>query len=184
MNYFKQIDLKIKDLDVSRLRDDRQQYGFKEDFRAWYIRDMDYLKEKTRHIHFTIPPNSVGFLEVGPVGAHSDPWPATVSLNFYIQGGNRTTYFYEPKDPNNYLELPDTQGGVYTEMSAAKVYNDRDNLIVVDQFTAADETAYFLNVSKIHDVSKDNLTQPRLAIRWLWYELAFEEIVNSVKILD
>jgi len=178
---FKRINLKLDKVLVHHLKGKLME-GYNNAFRSYHIlspKYLDYLcKDK---IVFNIEPHYITITEIlNYTDPHTDH--NAVALNYYLEPSNCLTFFYEQLDdtePSPEIRIL-WDGSWTTENHDVKTYKNQ-NLKIVNQFQAEDNSCYLLNVKCIHSVTKpQNL---RYFIRWAWDDLTFDEVYNSIKIL-
>jgi hypothetical protein len=182
--YFKKLDFKLPDMDMSRIVGGPLQEGYGETFRSWDILELDYFNSLVaKSIKFNIQPSFVNYTEITSDGAGPHVDVAGVAINYYIEPANAITVFWNLKDLN--LSVPNTarlnEDGKWIE-SPVRVYKMSD-IERVGYFKAVSHEAWLLNTSRIHSVIKPNLHNTRTVIRWIWIGPVYEEILNSIEIL-
>lgn len=143
--------------------------------RYYSIDDLDTFKACHMNKFFTIKPDRVTYTTIDGQGflpPHIDHGYTTV-LNYYIQTGNDKTSFYTKK-------FDDLIGYNYPNKVQANIFKIED-LFETDNFIATNYSAYLLDVSKIHSVSKPNEIT-RLFISYQWRNHKFLEILKSLMV--
>ena len=136
------------------------------------LENIDAFKNQHLRKFFTIRPSRVLFTEIkgtGFLNPHIDH-NTNVTLNYYIQSVDDITTFYTAK--NNVL------GFNYSNRDQSNIY-DVDDLSVDIEFIANNNTAYLLDVSKIHSVTKTSIL-PRKFISYQWKDHTFHEIIQDL----
>jgi len=121
---------------------------------------------------FTIEPTRVLFSEItgtGFLNPHRDH-NTKVALNYYIQSNDDITTFYHDNDK--------IMGFSYGNRPESNVYDVKD-LTVSCEFVATSNTAYLLDVTKIHSVTKSSLLC-RKFISYHWKDHTFDEIFQDL----
>jgi hypothetical protein len=121
---------------------------------------------------FTIQPTRVLFTEINGTGflnPHRDH-NTNVTLNYYIQSTDDITIFYNDNDNAN--------GFNYGSRTQSNIYNVSE-LSVSGEFIATTNTAYLLDVSRIHAVIKTSIL-PRKFISYQWKDHTYDEILQDL----
>lgn len=137
------------------------------------LENVDAFRSQHLKKFFTIQPSRVLFTEINGTGflnPHRDH-NTCVTLNYYIQSVDDITTFYEVTD-NSVL------GFNYDNREQSNIYNVSD-LSVNSSFVANNNTAYLLDVSKIHSVTKTSIL-PRKFISYQWRDHTFHEILQDL----
>lgn len=144
--------------------------------RYYKLDNVDIFKKQHLKKFFTIVPTRVLFSEITGTGflhPHRDH-NTKVSLNYYIQSNNDITTFYHDTDK--------AVGFNYENRSENNIYKVED-LTVSCEFMAASNTAYLLDVTKIHSVTKSSLIC-RKFISYHWKDHTFDEIFNDLRVTN
>lgn len=180
---YKKIPLYLPDLDLSKIQGPYQE-GYGAFFHSFNILDYNYVHDLVgQQIKFHIPPSNFSFTTVifrGVPDAHTDA--SMTALNYYITSSQAITRFYQAVDPNLKTMVPQRLG-VGVGMDQRTFSYRPDNLIEIDTFVANDHEAYLLNVHTIHKVTKSVHTPHRTMLRWLWYDVPFDQVLDSIEIL-
>ena len=184
IDYFKKLDFKLPDLDMSRIVGGPLQEGYGSTFRSWDILDLGYLnKQIAKSIKFNIQPSIVNYTEITSDGAGPHVDIASAAINYYIESTGAITVVWKLKDPT--LTVANTprlnEDGNWVEVPV-RVYKMSD-IEKVGHFKADSHEAWLLNTSQIHSVIKPNFNSTRTVIRWLWIGPTYEEVLSSIEIL-
>ena len=139
----------------------------------YYLLDnVDIFRNQHLKKFFTIRPTRVLFTEINGTGflnPHRDH-NTNVTLNYYIQSNDDITTFYD--DNTNAPSFN------YESRTQCNIY-DINDLSVNREFVATSNTAYLLDVSKIHSVTKTSLL-PRKFISYQWKDHTYDEILQDL----
>jgi hypothetical protein len=139
-------------------------------FKEFTILDTDYLFDTlSSQVQFSVLPQ-VNITEIIYPGAgpHTDTWQS--AINFYLDAGDDETYFWKEINPSH-----SDKGLVIYEPS---------NLELVGSFKANKGDCYLLDVgNSIHSVKVKNPLVTRKILRLFWYELPFDQVLQSLKFL-
>jgi len=164
------------------------QYNGYSDCKITYheLTDIGNLKKMFKRSLFSILPLNVRFVIVD--GKEDSGLPPhidhniSVSLNYYINASNiDTTIFYEPKPNQAPYSYNDVFENVYNPVKDQEKIYKFTQVDEIERFNAVDDSAYILNVSKIHSVIKKS-SIPRIFLSFLWKDHSYEEILKSLKI--
>lgn len=89
--------------------------------------------------------------------------------NYYLNSTDSITYWYEKKLDIDAQIIPNSN-----------IYNRFDDLDRKDEFQAANNEFYLLNVQKIHSVLSNNI-RVRQFITFQWYNSSYDEILSNLK---
>lgn len=180
---FQRLSFNLQDIDINRLRGHfLEAYG--PTFTQYAVLDEEYLNSMlSTRVRFHIPPNMLCFTEITDVGApdpHTDS--SMTALNYYITTSNCTTVFWRSVNPDNRTMIPRVSDDDPLGVSTTYTYDVRD-LRVQGSFVAKNHEAYLLNTHQIHSVRKSRTSPHRCMIRWLWYQIPYEQVLKSIEIL-
>jgi hypothetical protein len=184
VNLYKKINLDLRSIEVDRLKGSFYE-GYGPFFKTYNILDQEYLDNylKTKVI-FHIPATHLGYTEVlykGVTTPHTDT--SMTALNYYINSNTGETFFYKAIDPSQKIEA--TRYLDQNVRTGSETYEySLLNLEVIDSFLTNDHEAWLLNAHNIHCVRKTKFDKPRTILRWLWYDVPFDQVLNSIEILD
>jgi hypothetical protein len=136
------------------------------------LENVDAFRNQHLKKFYTIRPSRVLFTEINGTGflnPHIDH-NTNVTLNYYIQSIDDVTTFYETN--NNII------GFNYGNRDQSNIY-DVGDLSVKSEFVANNNTAYLLDVSKIHSVTKTSIL-PRKFISYQWKNHTFDEVLQDL----
>lgn len=147
-------------------------------FTYYAIKDQTYFRQLHTKDPFRIPPDSVRYCEIVGRSENVHVTPhidvrSLVVLNYYIEPVGCTTFFYKKKKNASPYSNPVAQ-------TQNKLYNKSD-LILVDQFKARKNSAYFLDTSKVHSIlmPSSHGSRVRKFISYSWEKNSFEELIES-----
>lgn len=132
---------------------------------------LELIKMIWSRVQFNIMPEMVNITEIVYPGSapHTDTFPT--ALNFYLDANEDETFFWDEIDP-------------ITTKRTGLIGYDIDKLIKTDSFIAKKDDCFMLNTSKIHSVNMRETESRRIILRFIWRKHSFEEILNSIKIMD
>lgn len=148
------------------------------------ILDLNNLKKVFKKPIFTILPDFVRLTTV--TGAQCGLPPhidhnVSVSLNYYINASDiDNTIFYIPKPGEKPYDYNTVATNKYNPVKDQENIYKFTQVEEVTRFSAANHSAFLLNVSKIHSVDKVSAL-PRIFLTFLWKEKSYDEILNSLK---
>jgi len=141
------------------------------------VKDYEYLK--------TFLPDNLKYLpfdqlmvaeiidsNIGHLDPHIDHGVTTV-FNYYLETCDAVTHFYELKEGEF--------GYNYQGRETANIY-DFNQVIKTGSFTARNNEAYILDVSKIHSVESIR-AGTRQFIQWQWNNMQFEQVHKLLNLL-
>lgn len=175
--YFKKINLNIDNhnLDIRKLKGNKLfDYGA---ICYYDILDDEYYNDIFSGV-FIVPPVKRFYVEAkDKLNPHRDNG-AISCLNLYIGPQNYTTNFWEEKENARRISghRYDPVTNKYTEVNLAYV---RDDLNLVDSFTAQNNEAYLLNIGEIHSVDGDRQLLPRVMLQFQW-NMTIEEMIEQL----
>ena len=167
---FKKLNLSLSGIDFEKLKGNKILDN--PTFKEFSLFDKKYFLDLiSNKIQFDIPPHLINVTEIIYPGSrpHTDTWPT--SINFYFDADNAETSFW--KDPNS----------TSTAIKGLAAY-DISKLQKVSTFVAQKGDCYLLNVSEIHSVHMMTPNDTRKIIRLGWFKYSFDEILNSIKIIN
>ena len=172
--YFKQIDLILKDFELSNLKGPLiTSYGKTNTSISYYeIKDHDLLRSLYIKDICTILPTQCHLAEVSGAGLlrpHRDHGPLCC-LNYYFESNEAKTVFYKTKE--------DVTPYRYQDKETSNIYNLRD-IESQCEFTAQNASTFLLNISEIHSVfcTKKGI---RRFITWQWANTKFEDVLENL----
>ena len=186
-DYFKKLNFKLPELDLSRIAGGPLHEGYGPSLKGYYILDIDYFNGiLNQYVKFNIPAELVNYTEIGDLGTylpHTD-YPMTTALNYYLDTVGGVTVFWDLKDPNTQPSPVDRlqDSGSWDHAKAQHV--QRSDVVKVCEFRANTYEPWLLNVGQYHTVVKTKSTVPRTMIRWLWSGFTFQEVLDSIEILE
>lgn len=179
---FKKINLDLRGIAVERLKGPfMDAYG--SSFQQYFIKDPEYLNDLvSRQIKFNIPPSLNCYTEISDHGAiipHTDT--SMTVLNYYIMSSKCVTIFWRSMNPENRILIPQERGDQNESVSKTYSYDPRD-LRFVSALMTKNHEAYLLDIHQIHSVKKNPTAPNRAFIRWLWYDVPFNEVLDSITV--
>jgi hypothetical protein len=180
---YQKLNFQLENIDISRIKGSFME-GYGPFFRSYEIADPEYLNDLIKNkIRFHIPYTNCSFTTVSHKGV-TDPHIDTsmTALNYYVNSSSGETTFYKAIDPNLREMTPQLLGQGNQAISETYRY-DIKNLIKIGSFVSNNNEAWLLNVHTIHNVTKLPLSPHRTILRWLWYDVPFEEVLSSIEIL-
>lgn len=180
---FKKINLDLQGIDINRLKGSYAE-GYGPTFKSYTIKDPEYLDSLVfAQIKFNISPTWNCYTEISGDGAptaHTDT--SMTTLNYYIMSSNCVTVFWETVNPENRILVPQSRGDNQDSESATYTY-DPKGLRFKGSFMAKDHEAYLLDIHQIHSVKKNPNAPNRAFIRWLWLDVPFEAVLDSISLV-
>ena len=139
-------------------------------FKEFDILDKDYLFDTLgKQVQFSVLPQ-VNITEIifPGAGPHTDTWQS--AINFYLDAGDDETSFWKEINPSG------SEKGL--------VVYEQKNLEKVGTFKANKGDCYLLDVgNSIHSVKMNTPMSTRKILRLFWYELSFDQVLQSLKFL-
>jgi hypothetical protein len=139
-------------------------------FKEFTILDTDYLfNTLNKQVEFSVLPQ-VNITEITYPGAgpHTDTWQS--AINFYLDTGDDETFFWKE------INLSGSEKGLVTYQPT--------NLEKIGSFKANKGDCYLLDVgNSIHSVKVNSPLVSRKILRLFWYELSFNQVLQSLKFL-
>jgi hypothetical protein len=169
---FKQIQLKLDHIDIDYIKGNLL-YSNSPWFYEFSIRNKDYLYNiLEKKVIFKIKPLFLNLTEIYKPGTnpHCDKW--STALNYYLNAGNETTFFWKEKTPN--INFEKTKQG-----TLRYAFTDVEK---TSSFVARKDDCFLIDTHQIHSV--EVIDPPRIILRFIWFEQDFEKILNSIKILE
>jgi hypothetical protein len=105
-------------------------------------------------------------------GPHRDHG-LTVSVNFYFKAAGAVTSFWD--------ETEETEARAYEGEKRPNLYKFAQ-LKERCRFVAEDGDAYVLDVSQIHSVKRNALTDERTFLQFTWSKLPYEQLLKRLKL--
>ena len=139
-------------------------------FKEFSILDTEYLFDiLSKQVQFEVMPH-VNITEIIYPGAgpHTDTWQS--AINLYLDAGDDETFFWKEITPSK------SEKGlvVYEPM----------NLEKIGSFKANKGDCYLLDVgNSIHSVKVSNPLVNRKILRLFWYDLSFDQVLQTIKFL-
>jgi hypothetical protein len=165
---FKKLDISFSELDFVKLKG-KNSFDLPK-FKEYSIIDTDYLFGiLNKQVQFNIMPE-VNITEIIYPGAgpHTDTWQS--AINFYFDIGDDETFFWKE------INQSDSKKGLVSYDSA--------NLEQIGSFKANKGDCYLLDVgNSIHSVKMHIPNTTRKILRLFWYELSFDQVLQSLKYL-
>ena len=184
MIYCKKLELILPDVDLSKIKGGSLYEGYGETFRSWNILDLDYFQEIISSVvRFNIKPTICTYTEISGQGAAPHSERLQTVLNYYIDTGRCTTFFWKLKNLKSSVETLSMldDAGNWTD-SQIRSYN-YDELEYADKFIAKPNEAWLLNTGSIHSLIKPIVKDTRKFFRMGWNDYTVEEVYNSIEIL-
>ena len=101
-------------------------------------------------------------------------------MNYYIKPQGFVTNFWLPKENAN--RLTDKRFNSATnKYEDVELGYDRNDLILVDTFTANENDTYLLNIGEIHSVEGVKKEEPRTMIQFQW-DLKMDELIEKLEL--
>lgn len=167
---FKKLNLSLTNIDLNELVGDHRS-GYPR-FDEYKIKNKDYLNSLIKDkIEFTIPPYGANITKISAPGAgsHTDYW--TTALNVYLSAGNDKTYFWENNESATFIE---EKGPSYFARKMKPI----------GSFVAKTGDLYLLNTHVVHSVKMKKTSDPRYILRFIWVTEPFDNVANSIRILE
>jgi hypothetical protein len=182
--YYKKIEIDIDHsvFDVTKLKGDKLfEYG--NNIGYFHIPNEDYINHIFKHM-FKIPPTSTRLVQAKfELIPHIDNGSCSC-LNYYILPQNMVTNFWKPKE--NAKKIKQARVDIVTKkVEIIELSYKKEDLILVDSFTAKANEAYLLNIEEIHSVENidknntDKLDYPRTLIQFQW-DLKMDELIEKL----
>ncbi len=179
--YYNKIDLNLSDLDIDRIKGDPWEF-YGHTFLQYVIKDTNYLNDLIKdRIQFGIEPQAVFYTEIIDTGVmipHVDL--ATAVLNYYIESGDAITVFWEIVGQAQTRPLSSNRNGTVEHQGTMEF--DIKDLRFAEKMCAQDHEAYLLNTGRPHSINKKPSKPNRKMIRWLWHDVAYEDVLASIHI--
>jgi hypothetical protein len=178
--YYKKVNLNIHQdtFDLDKIKGNKLfEYGNNIGF--FKIVDNEYLNN-IFSTAFKIPPVKTFLVQAkSQLRPHRDSGSHSC-LNYYIKPQGFVTNFWLPKE--NAKRLTDKRFDVTTNkyVEVELGYNKND-LILVDTFTANKNDAYLLNIGEIHSVEGSIKKEPRTMIQFQW-NLNMGELMKKLEL--
>jgi hypothetical protein len=167
---FEKLKLSLSEIDFEKLKGNKILDN--PTFKEFSLADRKYFFDIiSNKVKFDILPHIINVTEIIYPGSkpHTDTWPTAV--NIYFDTANAETSFW--KEINS---TPNSMRGI--------VSFDVSNLEKTSTFVAQKGDCYLLNVGRIHSVDMINSNSTRKIIRLGWFKYSFDEILNSIKIIN
>jgi hypothetical protein len=173
---FKKLNVSFSELEYAKLKGELAvKYPT---FTEFFILDKNYLFDiLNKQIKFNIRPNA-NISEVIYPGAnpHTDKWPT--SINFYLDAGNDETSFWK-----EIVSSTEAGSQPVDRTSGPKSYKEVP-LEKTGSFVANTGDCYLMNVWAIHSVKINTMNITRKILRLYWDELSFDEVLQSIEIIN
>jgi hypothetical protein len=182
-NYFQKINLNLEEANQELIKGEFfEAYG--PTFNSYYIKDNEYFNNLINSkICFGIQPDWVNYTEIIDYGAHPHVDHSLTVLNYYFEANDFTTIFWKLKHQVETVPVYQTRkDGKLTENRTSS-FNMTD-ISPVTSFKAKSNEAYLINIREIHSANRLKKGSPRTMIRWLWENESFENVLESIKILN
>jgi hypothetical protein len=176
--YYKKIDLGIpfQDFDLSKLKGDKLfEYG--NNIGYFKIVDDEYVNSIFGDL-FKVPPVQTFLVQAkANLRAHRDNGVFS-SLNYYIKPQGYVTNFWEPIE--NARRLKDKRFNSATNQFEEVILGyEKDDLKIVDSFTALKNEAYIFNNGAVHSVEGTRQQEPRTLLQFQWF-VTIEELIEKL----
>jgi hypothetical protein len=181
---YKKLDFQFPELDLSRIKGNFFE-GYGPFFHTYHIADAEYLHNiVSKKLIFNIAPTLCSYTEITHKGV-TDPHTDTsmTALNYYINSAGGTTTFYTTSNDSARIMVQQRKDNKEKLKSETYAYDSR-YLTIVDQFSPNDHEPWLLDIHQIHSVSKMIKSPNRTILRWLWYDVPFDDVLNSIKIIS
>ncbi len=178
--YYKKINLNIHQstFELDNLKGNKLfEYG--NNIGYFEIVDNEYLNSIFGNV-FKIPPIKTFLVQAkSQIRPHKDNGSHSC-LNYYIKPQGFVTNFWLPKE--NAKRLTDKRFNSATnKYEDVELGYDRNDLILVDTFTANENDTYLLNIGEIHSVEGVKKEEPRTMIQFQW-DLKMDELVEKLEL--
>ncbi len=180
--YFKKLEFKLPDLDMSKIISDRVTEGYGQVFRSYEILDPDYFNFMySKVIDFSIVPDKIDYTNITDYGVLPHKDEMKTSINYYLNPQHCVTVFWQLAN-NKYEPEPIQQlqpDGEWRQAKGVQVF-DKTQLKLATYFKAYPTDAYILSVEEIHSVLKQETHTTREFLRWSWFDYGINEILSSI----
>jgi hypothetical protein len=178
--YYKKINLNIplQTFDLLKLKGNKLfEYG--NNIGYFQIVDNTYLDSIFGNV-FKIPPVKTFLVQAkARLRPHRDNGVSSC-INYYIEPQGFVTNFWEPKE--NARRLTDEKfNSVTNKFEKVTLGYEKDDLILVDTFTANANEAYLLNIGKIHSIDGVKQEEPRTMLQFQW-DISLEEMIERLEV--
>jgi len=168
---YKKLNISFSELDFVKLKGNKS-FDLPR-LKEFTIIDTDYIFNiLSKQVQFSVLPH-VNLTEItypGP-GPHTDTFQT--AINFYLDTGDDETFFW--KEINS--------SGLEKDSVTYRMYEPK-NLEKIGTFKANKGDCYLLSVgNSIHSVKVNNPLTTRKILRLFWYELSFDQVLQSLKFL-
>lgn len=175
--YYKKINLNIsvQTFDLTKLKGDKLfEYG--NNIKYFQIVDDAYLDSIFGNI-FKIPPVKTYLVQTKDrIRPHTDNGVVSC-LNYYISTQGFVTNFWKANE--KIRRLVDT---TFNGVTKRVVGYAREDITLVDSFTANDNDAYLLNIGQIHSVDGSSPAEPRTMLQFQWGpSTKIEELIEKLE---
>jgi hypothetical protein len=177
--YHKKINLNIDhiDIDLNKLKGDKL-VEYSNNIGYFKILDNDYL-DSIFGDAFKISPLEVYLVQAkSQITPHRD-YRVVSCMNFYIKPQGYTTNFWIPKENARRVRGLRMDNRDKSKYEIVELSYHRDDLILVDTFTAKENEAYLLNIGEIHSVDGNKSTEPRILIQFQW-NMSMDELIEKL----
>jgi hypothetical protein len=175
--YYKKVNLNIgQDLDLDKLKG---QPLFDYGRTAWFfqIAELIYLNNIFEPV-FKIPPTNTYLIQAtAQLRPHRDDHNLT-SMNYYIKPQGLVTNFWQPKE--NARRIKQIKYNSYnSEYETVELGYVRDDLILVDTFTATENEVYLLDTREIHSVDGSLHNAKRTILQFQW-DIPMDDLIEKL----
>lgn len=169
---FEKLDILFDGTEIEQFKHPYHTAAYGKRFIEYPVTDKAQLMQViNKKINFDIYPTTVLFTEIlGPgAPAHCDRWKT--AMNIYLSSGvDDVTNFYTVDDSG-------------TKIREVVIF-DYKNLTLDKSFIANKGECFLLNTHVPHDVDMKETGSKRLILRFTWENYSFQEIKDSIKIVQ
>ena len=177
--YHKKINLNIDrlDIDLNKLKG-KKLTEYSNNIGYFKILDTDYLNSIFKNT-FKIPPVEIFLVQAkSQITPHRD-YRVVSCMNYYIKPEGYTTNFWIPKE--NARKIRGFRIDRQNKYEIVELSYEKDDLILVDTFTAKENDAYLLNIGEVHSVEGGKKASPRTLIQFQW-NLTIDELIDKLEL--
>ena len=99
-------------------------------------------------------------------------------INFYLDAGSDETFFWKEIEPS-ITDRPNPSGPKTGTKSYRTVPLEKTG-----SFIANTGDCYLMDIWYIHSVRVSAINSPRKLLRLLWYDLSFDEVLQSIEVIN
>ena len=177
--YHKKINLNIDhlDIDLNKLKGNKLM-EYSNNIGHFKILDTDYLNGIFKNA-FKIPPLEIFLVQAkSQISPHRD-YRVVSCMNYYIKPEGYATNFWIPKP--NARKIRGFRVDRQNKYEIVDLSYEKNDLLLVDTFTAKENDAYLLNIGEVHSVEGDKKANPRTLIQFQW-NMTIDELIDKLEV--